>query len=397
MQVALLTYSTKPRGGVVHTLALAEAMTALGIDVTVWSLGRGGDSGFFRAVDPRVRLRVVPLPEIDGETVGERVLRSIAVLGAAVAADDARFDVVHAQDCISANAAARATDRCVRTVHHIDHFSTPELVACHERAIRNPFAHVCVSQAVAGELATGWGITATVIPNGVDSARFAAAAEPAAATARAAWTDRLGRYVLSVGGIEPRKGSIELLEAFATLRAEAALVIAGGDTVFDHQPYRARFFARAAELGVEPVVLGPVADPELPTLVAAASAFAFPSVQEGFGLAAMEALAASVPLVVSDLPVLRETFTGAAEFAAGPAALAAALDRALSDPDPTRQAAGRALALRYTWSAAARAHLAFYATLPVNPAGRRGLRAERARGEPAIRSAAAMSASSTAE
>ncbi|MGI8816544.1 MAG: hypothetical protein ACR2G2_15035 [Pseudonocardia sp.] len=114
--------------------------------MTVWSLGRGGDTGFFRPVEPQVTLRVVPLPEIDGETVGERVLRSIDVLGAALRAA-APGGVVHAQDCISANAAGR----CVRTVHHVDQFSTPELARCHERAIREPYAHVCVSRAVAGE------------------------------------------------------------------------------------------------------------------------------------------------------------------------------------------------------------------------------------------------------
>ncbi len=59
MKIALLTYSTKPRGGVVHTLALAEALAALGEDVTVWSLGRGGDEGFFRPVDPAVRAVVL--------------------------------------------------------------------------------------------------------------------------------------------------------------------------------------------------------------------------------------------------------------------------------------------------------------------------------------------------
>ena len=212
--VALLTYSTKPRGGVVHTLALAEALAELGAPVTVWSLGRGGDTGFFRPVDPRVRLRVVPLPEVEGESVGQRVLRSIDVLGAALRASPDRPDVVHAQDCISANAAGR----CVRTVHHVDSFTTPELVACHERALREPYAHVCVSAAVARELRQGWGIAAEVVPNGVHAARFAAAAGPAGAVARAAWTSRLGRYVLTVGGIEPRKGTIELLEAHARLR-----------------------------------------------------------------------------------------------------------------------------------------------------------------------------------
>jgi len=353
-EVALLTYSTRPRGGVVHTLALAEALAELGVAVTVWSLGRGGDTGFFRAVDRRVRLRVVPLPEIPGETVGERVLRSIGVLSAALAADPP-LGVVHAQDCISANAAGA----CIRTVHHVDHFTTPQLVSCHERAIREPYAHVCVSGAVAGELRRGWGIEAEVIPNGVDSGRFAAP-DPAAVRG---WRDRLGTYVLSVGGIEPRKGSVTLLDAYARLRRsrpDAALVIAGGETVFDYREYRARWEARAVELGIEPVVLGPVEDGEMPSLVAAASAFAFPSEKEGFGLAAMEALAAGVPVVVSDLPVLRETFSGAVEFAPDAPSLADALRRALAGRDTGRAERGRRLAARYTWKAAAAAHLELY-------------------------------------
>jgi Glycosyltransferase Family 4 len=158
---------------VVHTLPLAEALAEAGQQVTVWTLARGGDDGFFRPVDPKVTLRIVPFPDIAGEAVGARILRSIQVLAGAF--DAASTDVVHAQDCISAN----AVPHCIRTVHHIDHFTTPELAACHQRAIVNPYAHVCVSTAVAAELRAEWGITATVIPN--------------------------GRYVLTVGGIEPRK------------------------------------------------------------------------------------------------------------------------------------------------------------------------------------------------
>ncbi|WP_182907433.1 MSMEG_0565 family glycosyltransferase [Microbispora sp. H13382] len=358
MRIALLSYSTRPRGGVVHTLALAEALAAAGQQVTVWTLGRGGDAGFFRPVDPAVRLRVVPFPGIAGEGVGPRVLRSIAVLRRAFAPEAASYDVVHAQDCISANAAGR----CVRTVHHVDHFTTPELAACHERAIVTPYAHVCVSAAVAAELAAGWGITAAVIPNGVAYERFASA-DPVATRM---WRRRLGTYVLTVGGIEPRKGSLDLLEAYALLREarpDVQLVIAGGETLFDYRGYRARWEARAAELGVEPTVLGPVIDPDLPPLVAGAGAFAFPSVKEGFGLAAMEALAAGVPLVVRDLPVLREVFGSAARFAATPGALAAELADALGFADPGRRAAGRALAARHTWPAAAERHIALYETL----------------------------------
>ncbi|MEU7696536.1 MSMEG_0565 family glycosyltransferase [Microbispora hainanensis] len=358
MRIALLSYSTRPRGGVVHTLALAEALAAAGQHVTVWTLGRGGDSGFFRPVDPAVRLRVVPFPDIPGEGVGPRVLRSIAVLRGAFAAEAASYDVVHAQDCISANAAGH----CVRTVHHVDHFTTTELAVCHERAIVTPYAHVCVSEAVAAELKAGWGIAATVIPNGVAYERFASA-DPAAV---ARWRGWLGAYVLTVGGIEPRKGSLDLLEAYALLRdarPDIRLVIAGGETLFDYRDYRARWEARAAELGVEPLVLGPVPDAELPPLVAGAAAFAFPSVKEGFGLAAMEALAAGVPLVMRDLPVLREVFGCAARFAVTPAGLADELADALASPDPRRRTAGRELAARHTWQAAAERHIALYESL----------------------------------
>lgn len=359
MKIALLSYSTRPRGGVVHTLALAEALARAGQDVTVWTLGRDGDTGFFRLVDPRVRLAIVPFPDAGpGEGVGPRILRSIAVLRAAFTPD--RYDVVHAQDCISAN----AVDRCIRTVHHLDHFTTPELAACHERAIAAPYAHVCVSAAVAAEVKAGWGIEATVIANGVDAARFAAAAgrDDAARAARERWTGRLGRYALAVGGIEPRKGSLDLLSAYALLAESSPgprLVIAGGETLFDYRDYRAAWDTLAARLGVAPVVLGPVAHDELPALVAAADVFCFPSVKEGFGLAAMEALAAGVPVVTRDLPVLREVFRDAVRFASSPAGFADAMRAALRSPG-THRSAGQALAAQYTWDAAAAAHLRLY-------------------------------------
>lgn len=345
MRIALLSYSTKPRGGVVHTLALAEALAALGEDVTVWTLGRGGDAGFFRPVDPRVRVAIVPFPDVSGESVGERILRSIAVLRSAFTPGE--YDVVHAQDCISAN----AVDRCVRTIHHLDTFTTPELAACHERAIVRPYVHLCVSAAVAAEVREGWGIEAAVIPNGVDYDRFASARR----------SSERGRYVLAVGGIEPRKGSLDLLEAYALLaEPDVRLLIAGGETLFDYRDYRTRWDERAAELGVEPEVLGAVAHDELPSLVASAAVFAFPSTKEGFGLAAMEALAAGVPVVTRDLPVLREVFGGVARFAADPPGFACELRAALAGVDPEP---GRALARRYTWAAAAEAHRTFYRSL----------------------------------
>jgi glycosyltransferase-like protein len=340
---------------VVHTLARAAALAARGHDVTVWSLARGGDSSFFRPVDPRVTLRLVPFADVAGETVGERIARSIACLAAAF--DPAGADVVHAQDCITAN----AVPRCVRTVHHLDAFTTPELVRCHEQAIVRPYAHVCVSASVAREVEQGWGIRPRVISNGIDAARFAA---PDRADI-AAWTAQLGRFVLSVGGIEPRKGTLDLVRAMALVRQAdpgLRLVVAGGETLFDYRGYRRQVDALAAELDDAPVVLGPVDHGLLPALVAAAEVFAFPSTKEGFGLAAMEALAAGVPVVMRDLPVLREVFAGAAAFAGSVPALAEQL-LAARVPDADRAAAGRRLAASYTWEAAAQAHEELYAEL----------------------------------
>jgi glycosyltransferase-like protein len=364
VKLALATYSTRPRGGVVHTLALAEALAARGEDVTVLTLARGGDEGFFRPVDPAVAVEAVPFPDIEGEEVGARILRSIGVMAAAV--DPGRFDIVHAQDCISAN----ALPGCVRTVHHIDHFTTPQLAACHERAIVEPVAHVCVSAAVAAELADGWGIRAEVIPNGVDAARFEEAAGDSvrARRARAVWRAWLGPgpVVLAVGGIEPRKGTLDLLEATALVRRShpgVRLVIAGGETLFDYRDYRAEFDRRRAELAVDVDVLGAVPHETLPMLVAEADVFAFPSTREGFGLAAMEALAAGVPVVARDLPVLREVFGATVTYADEPGAFASGLCRAIEGRTPgrsLRRRAGKALAESHTWSAAADAHLRFY-------------------------------------
>jgi glycosyltransferase-like protein len=359
MRVALLTYSTKPRGGVVHTLALAESLADLGVEVDVWTLGRDGDTAFFRPVAANVGVRAVPFEPRDEEPVGDRIIRSITVLAEAFRPCHGDYDIIHAQDCISANAAMP----CVRTIHHLDHFTTPQLAACHERAVVEPAYRICVSAAVAEEVRLGWGFEPTVIPNGVDAARFAAGARDAAGRAR--WRDKLGRYVLALGGIEPRKASIDLIEAFALLRrqggpdlAELRLVFGGGETLFDYRDYRAAFEARAAELGVTPEIVGVLADDEMPSLVAEASVLAMVSAREGFGLAGMEALAAGVPVVARDLPVLHEVYGDTVAFAQDAPSIAAALARQLSAPLPLD--VGHVLAASYTWKRAATAHLTVY-------------------------------------
>ena len=68
MRIRLVTYSTKPRGGVVHALSLAEALGDRGHDVELWALSADGAS-FFRR--PQVPARLVPVDRRPGEDVEE--------------------------------------------------------------------------------------------------------------------------------------------------------------------------------------------------------------------------------------------------------------------------------------------------------------------------------------
>ena len=78
---------------------------------------------------------------------------------------DGGFDIVHAQDCISANAALDLRDEgviehVVRTVHHVDEFISPSLIACQDRSILMPDLVLCVSQPWIERLADEFGVEA---------------------------------------------------------------------------------------------------------------------------------------------------------------------------------------------------------------------------------------------
>ena len=171
-RVALVSYSTRPRGGVVHTLSLAEAMVRQEMPVRVVSLG-DPDQGFYRPL--RAPFTLVPAPA-PAPTLDERVFASIDALEEGLAAIAEDIDILHTQDCISARAAARVRDsgaavRVVRTVHHVDDFTTAALVECQRKAILEPDHLVVVSEDWRSRLRADYGVEATVIHNGVDAGR----------------------------------------------------------------------------------------------------------------------------------------------------------------------------------------------------------------------------------
>lgn len=114
---------------------------------------------------------------------------------------------------------------------------------------------------------------------------------------------RLGlppRFVLAVGTIQPRKNLGRLSSAMRSVAAAGLdhhLVIAGKPGWLVERVEKDIATSGAASLVHR---LGYVAPPDLPTLYAAADAFAFPSLYEGFGLPALEAMASGTPVLTSD-------------------------------------------------------------------------------------------------
>ncbi|MHC8504543.1 MSMEG_0565 family glycosyltransferase [Pseudonocardia artemisiae] len=365
-----------------HTLSLAEALHRQGVDVHLVAVGDPA-AGLFRPTD--VPYTVLPAPSKVGTTLDDRVFAAIDTLEAGLAGMAGRFDVLHAQDCIAARAAARVRDAgapvtVVRTVHHVDDFTTQALIDCQRAAIVEPDRVLVVSEQWRGILRDEYGRGTDVVPNGVDVDRFPAPSQDY----RDALRDRIGagpdaangKFVfLAVGGVEPRKGTVHAFRALAQLKRErgprAVLAIVGGHSFQDYTAYREAALASLPELGLtlgeDVVLLGTVDETELAGWYHAADALSFPSVKEGWGLVVLEAMGAGLPVIASDLPVFGEYLVDG-ESALLPAvgdpdALAAAMRTMIDDPALRQRlsAAGRAVLPRFTWEASARRHQQIYA------------------------------------
>jgi len=377
MRIAILAHSTNPRGGVVHALELGDALHAAGHRVAVHAPDAGG-RGFFRSTQCETVL--VPARPVSGglsELVRTRVEDYVAYF---TRADPAQWDVLHAQDSISANALATLRDRgliagFVRTVHHLDRFDEPVVTAWQRRGIVAASRVLCVSRTWCEILKRDHGVDAVQVANGVDTRRFTPRADAADARVRERYG--LGDPVfLAVGGIEARKNTVRLLEAFLEVRRtmpRAQLVIAGGASLLDHGAYRAAFDAALRGSGLatgpgQPIVpIGTVPDADMPALFRSASALAFPSVKEGFGLVVLEAMASGVPVVVSRIAPFTEYLReGDCVWAdpSDPGSIAAAM-RAACEPATAASLrhAGHAVCERFTWAGSAARHLAVYRAL----------------------------------
>jgi glycosyltransferase involved in cell wall biosynthesis len=367
MKVALVCDWYAPRlGGIETQLAdLADALRARGHEPHVITATPGPSARHVH----RLGVPLVP---------GWRVVRSRRALDAlhALFAREA-YDVIHAHSLYSplAHAATWLAHLIgvpsVMTSHSLVDRATALLL----RAAVPEWAAWPTRLSAVGTLAVeelrrlSGRADVSLLPNGIDAARFAA-------PPRSPRPPRQTLTILSVLRLHPRKRPLSLVRALPDVlrRAQAhclpervRLVIAGDG------PLRAAVRAEAVRLGVSDhlELLGAVPRAEIPSLLAAADLFALPSVNEAFGIVALEARAAGLPVVA-----MREG--GAAdlvehgregllaedddEFAAqlGTLAVDAALRRRMQQTAPLGLA-------RFGWSAVAARHEALYASLAASP------------------------------
>ncbi len=388
LRLGLLTHSVNPRGGVVHTLELAHALHDAGHEVTVMAPALPGQT-MFRPVRCELNLLPIPTPAKTAEpqdlfaTVSARIHACERHLERRL--QHLTFDVLHAQDPIGANALATMRERgliggFVRTVHHLDTFDDVRLMARQRRGFEAAQQVLCVSQLWCDVLQRDHGITAALVHNGIDCQRYTrgADASDAQVTARYGLRGGVGGGVgapvfLSVGGIEARKNTVRLLDAFIALREQmpnAQWVIVGGASLLNHDACVAAFNARLADSGLtigpgqDIVVTGTVADDHMPALYRAADVLVMPSLREGFGLVVLEALACGTPTVVSDVAPFTEHLSDADCCWCDPLdalSIADAMRRALA-PERALALAQRTpeVCLRHSWEASAARHVALY-------------------------------------
>jgi glycosyltransferase involved in cell wall biosynthesis len=321
---------------------LTVALRATGVDVRRFAVGRAAEQ-----VPPDVRHLRVPLRVVQRAWTLVRTPTAERLAGPA--------DLVHATSLVPPPTRLPI----VSTVHDLAALEHPALhprrsldqLRAQVDALDRAAVVLSVSHATAAALAArGFSADRIVVtPLGVTPPRDEGLAPPP------------GPYLLAVGGLVPRKGLDTLVAAMAHVPADVRLMLAGPSGEAEPELRQ-----RAAAPGVSGRVkfLGAVDEAQLAALYRGALALCFPSVSEGFGLPVVEAMAAGVPVIASDIDVVREVAGDAAvKVPVGDvSAWAHEIGRLVDDAGERRRLIdlGRRRATVFTWEATARGTLAAY-------------------------------------
>ncbi|MBA3890854.1 MAG: glycosyltransferase family 4 protein [Gemmatimonadaceae bacterium] len=348
--VQICPYSWDAHGGVqAHVRHLTDSLLARGHEVLVLAPGV--------EVPPQPYVRLVGRPtriRFNG-SVAPLCIDPFSAVVVRGAFDDFRPDVIHVHEpfapstsllgVLCADAPVVATFHSYHepfTVHGGIYTGWSHLL----RPVWSRIDHrIAVSRAAQRTMSTRMrGADSTIVPNGASIAHF-----------RHALPAQLppGRRMLFVGRLEPRKGFRIALDAFAELgeRYDDLRLVVVGDG-----PQRTRIRRLTPALRARVDMIGRVSHAALPTYHAAADFFVAPATgRESFGIVLVEAMAAGLPVIASNLAgyaeVVRDERDGLLVRPADPAALAAAGARLLDDEVLAKRlaSAGRGRARAFAW------------------------------------------------
>jgi glycosyltransferase involved in cell wall biosynthesis len=354
----------KPVGAGVYTIAIARGLDARG-DVELHLLTRRADAQRWPAIAPGA--------VVHADAPDRRPLRlAWEQLGAPALARSVRPDIWHGPHYTMPLRAAVPT---VVTVHDLTFFDHPEWherskVAYFRRMIRAAAARadviVCVSAFTAARLRANCRTRSevVVVPHGVDHERFTPTADLAHDEAVLAPHGITPPYIAFSGTIEPRKDVPTLVRGFArAARAspDLRLVLAGGD---GWGVAEARDAIAASGASTRVLRTGYLPHDTLVSLFRRATAVVYPSLEEGFGLPALEALACGAPLVSTRGSAVEEV-VGDAALLVPPHdenALGHAIEQILHDATLAARLRrdGPARAAKFTWDHSVAGHLDAY-------------------------------------
>lgn len=287
-----------------------------------------------------------------------------------------KFDLVHAHE-------PAALPLCPIVLHHSNTINVATFHAYRETnlvyAMARPFlqplykkldGRIFVSRVVRDFTLALFPGEFRIVPNGIDLERFAS---PHIKPLERFNDGRLN--ILYVGRLDKRKGFRHLMRAFPHIKQQipnARLIVVGA---FDEQE-KASFVRYARQLNLKGVhFVGYVSREELPRYYRSAHLFCAPSTGfESFGIVLLEAMAAGVPIVASEIDGYRQVLTNQREGKfvppCDPDAIARACTSLLQDESARQRMgkAGRITAARYDWGLVADQVLEYYDELLLNRA-----------------------------
>lgn len=283
----------------------------------------------------------------------------------------ADFDVLFAPNFVPPPTRSR---RLVLTIHDLAFRRFPETAPLAtrrwlerlDRALRQAAEVIVPSEATREDLIALYPVDperVTVIHHGVDRERIRPASEEEIDRVRRRHGIE-GRYVLFLGGLEPRKNLPRLVRAYERSGVDATLVIAGASVAWNPEG-REQLDSALSSLNENArhrvVLTGYLGTRDKAALLTGAEALVFPTLYEGFGFPLLEAMACGTPVLTSNVSSLPEV-AGDAALLVDPLdqdSIAAGIGRLLGDAAFRQRLidAGSHRVRQFSWDDSARKHV----------------------------------------